>query len=200
MRSFLQRRSAPATVLGIIALVVAAAGGAYAATSGGGKISVCVSKSGGALYKAKHCAAGDSKLSWNVTGPKGATGQTGQTGGTGAAGPTGPTGPGGATGPPGPAGNNVTVTETNTVNVATGTFGITSVQCPSGDQALGGGIDQSNVFTMQVTSSGPLIGGGRTINIANGQHGVADGWQASGDNNSGSTQQITVSVICAPIS
>jgi hypothetical protein len=203
MRGLLQRRSAPATVLGVIAVVVAAAGGAYAATSGGGKISVCVSKSSGGLYKAKHCAAGDSKLSWNVTGPKGATGKTGpagpagRTGATGATGATGSTGPGG---PPGPAGNNVTVTETSTVSVANGAFGITSVHCPTGDQALGGGIDENNVFTMQVTSSGPLINGARTLNIANGQHGFADGWQASGDNNSGATAPITVSVICAPIS
>ncbi len=206
MRGFLQRRSAPALVLGTIALVVAAAGGAYAATSGGGKISVCVSKSGGGLYKANHCAAGDSKLSWNVTGPRGPRGRTGPAGSTtgtgpaGPAGPTGPTGPGGATGPPGPAGNNVTVTETNTVSVATGNFNVATVHCPSGDQALGGGVDLGNVFTMQVTSSGPQIGGVRTLNIANGQHGFADGWQASGVNNSGLTQQITVSAICAPIS
>jgi hypothetical protein len=203
MRRLLKRRSAPGIVLGIIALVVAAAGGAYAATSGGGKISVCVSKSGGGLYKAKHCASGDSKLSWNVTGPKGKTGPAGPSGSRGASGPTGPTGSTGGTGPtgpPGPAGNNVTVTETNTVSVANGTYNVAEVTCPSGDQALGGGVDENNVLTMQVTSSGPLIGGARTINIANGQHGSADGWYAAGVNHSGSAAPLTASVICAPIS
>jgi hypothetical protein len=197
MKRLVKRCGAPGVVLGIMALVVVAAGGAYAATSGGGTISVCVSKSGGGLYKARHCAAGERKLIWNVTGPKGAGGKTGS---AGVAGGAGPAGPGGATGPAGPAGNNVTVTETTTVSVDTGAFGSAAVHCPSGDQALGGGVDVSNVLTMQVTSSGPLIGGVRTLNITDGQHGVANGWQGSADNNSGSTAPITVSVICAPIS
>jgi hypothetical protein len=206
MRGLLQRRSAPATVLGIIALVVAVAGGAYAATSGSGTISVCVSQSGGGLYKAKHCAAGDNTLSWNArgrrgrTGPAGPAGSTGANGSAGPTGPAGPAGPAGSTGPAGPAGNNVTVTETNSVSVANGSFGDVSVSCPSGDQALGGGIDENNVFTMFVTSSGPLIAGARTLGLANGQHGVATGWIASGANDSGSTAPIVVSVICAPIS
>src|ERR1700693_302024 len=111
MRRVLQARSAAAPALGSFALVVVAAGGAYAATSGAGTISACVGKSGGRLYKAKHCARGDSRLTWSVTGPKGAKGDIGP------AGPAGPMGSAGTTGPPGPAGNNQTVTEITSVPV-----------------------------------------------------------------------------------
>jgi hypothetical protein len=50
------------------------------------------------------CPKGDKALSWNVTGPKGATGQAGKTGATGNTGPQGPAGATGSTGPQGPAG------------------------------------------------------------------------------------------------
>jgi hypothetical protein len=79
MRRVLQGRNAPATVLGILALVVASAGGAYAANSGGGKISVCVHRSDGGLYRAHHCAKHDGRLSWNSRGPKGNAGSPGVT-------------------------------------------------------------------------------------------------------------------------
>ena len=53
-------------------------GGAYAlAASGGATITVCVSHKAGTLYKAKGCAKGDKKLTWNRLGPKGATGPRG---------------------------------------------------------------------------------------------------------------------------
>lgn len=68
----------------IAALMLAATGGAFAA-SAGGTVSACVKKHGGALYEAKHCARGDRKLSWNKLGPQGASG---------AAGPPGAQGPG----------------------------------------------------------------------------------------------------------
>ena len=77
------RLSKYASVLGVVALVIAA-GGAYAvASSRGGAITVCVSHNGGALYRSSRCAAQDTRLSWNRQGP---------------AGPRGPKGP------PGPAG------------------------------------------------------------------------------------------------
>jgi hypothetical protein len=63
-------------VLGILALVVAGAGGAYAANGGGGKITVCVHKTGGGLYRARHCAKHDGKLSWNAKGNTGSPGVT----------------------------------------------------------------------------------------------------------------------------
>ena len=66
-------RGAPAAALGVIALIIAASGVALAA-SPGGSITVCVHKPDGRLYRAKHCAGRDAKLSWSVTGPRGAPG------------------------------------------------------------------------------------------------------------------------------
>jgi hypothetical protein len=65
--------------LSVIALVIAAAGGAYAA-SGGGTITACVHKHGGTLYKAKKCSKGDAKISWNKAGQRGSTGKNGTNG------------------------------------------------------------------------------------------------------------------------
>ena len=102
----------PVLALGVIALVVVAAGGAYAATTSSPTITVCIHKKGGSLYKAAKCAKGDSKLSWNakgVAGPagtRGLTGATGATGSAGAVGPAGATGPTGATGQTGATGAN----------------------------------------------------------------------------------------------
>lgn len=56
------------------------------------------------LLHGKSCGRGYTALSWNVTGPKGATGATGATGPKGATGATGATGAAGATGPQGPQG------------------------------------------------------------------------------------------------
>jgi hypothetical protein len=50
------------------------------------------------------CTANEQSLSWNITGPTGATGATGAQGATGHSGAVGPTGPRGATAPTGPTG------------------------------------------------------------------------------------------------
>jgi hypothetical protein len=81
MRRTLEWRVTPAIATGVIALVIGAAGGAYAAGSGA-TIVACVHKHGGALYEASRCAKGDKTLRWNKAGPAG---------------------PKGAAGPPGPA-------------------------------------------------------------------------------------------------
>jgi len=120
---------------GLVA-VVALAGGAYAAASGGGRISVCVRHRGGVLYRARRCARRDHRLSWNVRGPRGprgpqgprgATGPQGPQGPQGATGPQGPQGPQGATGPQGPAGAGFSFTNTASSDglgpqLATGTY------------------------------------------------------------------------------
>jgi hypothetical protein len=65
-----------AVVLGCAA-VLATGGIASAATymaTTSATITVCVHHSGGGLYRAAHCAAHDSKLSWNVQGPRGPAG------------------------------------------------------------------------------------------------------------------------------
>jgi hypothetical protein len=101
--------TAPGVALGIVAIVIVAAGGAYAASaSSSGTITVCVAKKGGALYQARTCKKGNHKLSWNAAGPAGAHGANGVNGAAGATGPAGATGQTGATGPAtGPAGGSL---------------------------------------------------------------------------------------------
>jgi hypothetical protein len=109
MKGLLKARSAPATALGVLAGILAAGGGAYAATTGGGTINACIRHQGGTLYHAKNCARHDQKLSWNASGPQGPAGATGESGPIGTTGPNGSnglkgtTGATGATGPTGPA-------------------------------------------------------------------------------------------------
>lgn len=94
---------------GVLAVIVVAAGSAYAATAGsGGKITVCVKRSDGDLYRSKTCHTGDSKLSWNVRGPAGANGATGATGARGATGTAGTNGANGTNGTNGANGTNGT--------------------------------------------------------------------------------------------
>lgn len=72
--------------------------------------------------------------------------------------------------------------QTVTVIVQSGTlspggFTATSATCPSGYKAIGGGVDNSNVWHMYISSSNPLINGIRTVLTANGQTSTAlNGW------------------------
>jgi hypothetical protein len=77
-----------AVALGAIALVIAAAGGAYGAyaATAANTITVCIHHNGGGLYQAHKCANHDKKLTWNQQGPQGATGLPGPQGVPGAAG------------------------------------------------------------------------------------------------------------------
>jgi hypothetical protein len=98
-KRLLTARSAPAIALAIIALVVAAGGAAVAASHGSGSITACVHKTGGGLYRAKHCAKRDTKLTWSAAGPVGVAGPQGPAGAKGDAGAQGPKGdPGSARG------------------------------------------------------------------------------------------------------
>lgn len=89
MRRLLSSGRTSAVALGAIALVIAFGAGAYAAPSGK-TITVCVQKKSGALYKAKKCKKGASKLSWNEVGPQGPKGDTGVQGIQGIQGQQGP--------------------------------------------------------------------------------------------------------------
>ena len=69
----------PALGVSIVALALAASGGAYAATSGSsGSIVACVHHKGGGLYVAHKCVTHDKRLSWGVAGPTGASGRLGR--------------------------------------------------------------------------------------------------------------------------
>lgn len=71
-------RLSPSMAVSLVALVVAASGGAYAAVrSSAPVITACVHDKGGGLYTARRCARHDRRLKWNVTGPPGQPGQPG---------------------------------------------------------------------------------------------------------------------------
>jgi hypothetical protein len=84
----------------LVALVVAASGGAYAAVKvSSPKITACVHHKGGGLYIAHECARHDARLDWGVAGKVGAQGKPGV---MGLQGPAGQPGGPGIHGPPGP--------------------------------------------------------------------------------------------------
>jgi hypothetical protein len=120
-----KRISRRAGVIGAAAvLAMAGAGVAVAATSGGpvvnGVVQGCYDGGGNLkvlLAGQTSCDKGFTALTWNQTGPQGATGP---------AGPTGPAGATGATGATGPAGPGVTVT-----SLPTG-----DANCPNGGAQL----------------------------------------------------------------
>jgi hypothetical protein len=93
--------SRSAAALGVVVLLVVGSGTYALASSSGGTITVCVSRHGGALYKAKKCAKRDKRLSWDQVGRVGRKGATGAAGAPGPAGSQGPAGPSTATLPSG---------------------------------------------------------------------------------------------------
>ncbi|MBO0802491.1 MAG: collagen-like protein [Nocardiopsaceae bacterium] len=130
----------------------------------------CLSNLTGHLYNMKQdpanppkCFGHDTPVSWNQTGPAGATGPQGPKGDTGATGPQGPQGPKGDTGdtgpqgpkgdtgpqgpagpagpqgPQGPAGIAGLTWYTHTFNVPAATDVAETENCPSGEQIYGGG-------------------------------------------------------------
>ena len=99
------RRLLPTPSMGVAlaALLVAASGGAYAAVkSSPPTITACVHHHGGGLYTAHKCARHAARLTWNVTGPRGAQGTPGVEGQAGLQGQAGQQGVSGVQGPPGP--------------------------------------------------------------------------------------------------
>jgi hypothetical protein len=136
------RVSKPAAAIAAAA-VLTAGGGAYAlASSSGGTITVCVSHKSGALYKARRCAKGDKKLSWNRQGPPGMQGPRGPQGIQGIQGMKGDTGAPGQTGP--------TTTMAPSGSTQTGIVGI------GGEQTTGGYVVSSISFPLRLASA-PLV-------------------------------------------
>jgi collagen triple helix repeat protein len=103
------KRTLTALVAGLALLAVG--GGVALATipDSGGVISSCYNKSGGALRvidpSVSRCSSGEQPLTWNQTGPQGATGPQGLKGDAGQQGPQGPQGDTGAPGSQGDTGS-----------------------------------------------------------------------------------------------
>jgi hypothetical protein len=63
-------RITPTVAVALAALVLAAAGGAYAAVhASSSTISACVRHKSGVFYAADACRPRDARLTWNVAGP-----------------------------------------------------------------------------------------------------------------------------------
>lgn len=128
MRSLL-RRPALAFALGLCVAVAAFAGTeAWArldATDATNTITACVKRNGDVslVEQNEACKKNESRVTWNIVGPKGDKGDKGDTGATGAQGATGATGAQGATG-------------------ATGAQGATGQQGPQGQQGPAGANGQ----------------------------------------------------------
>lgn len=104
----MQKRTNPATILALVALIFAATGGAYAATGGGD----------GLHARGNIAAKKKKKSNNNIRGPAGPRGATGAVGPAGSTGGTGPAGPAGPKGESGPAGSNGAAGESLKVAVA----------------------------------------------------------------------------------
>ncbi len=139
MRKLLAARGTSAGLVGVVMLLVA--GGGYALASGGNSITLCVSKDGGGVYKAKKCQKGDSKLTFSKrgpAGPKGARGSQGPQGTQGTPGTQGVPGTPGTPGAPGAPGPSNAYSDLGTTTALTGTGDTTlaTVNLPAGRYIL----------------------------------------------------------------
>ena len=145
----------PVVLVGV--WTVAEFGSAVRAQSG--VINACVNATNGQIRivaAGESCRPPEVPVTWNVTGPTGATGATGPIGPPGATGPTGPAGATGATGPAGPTG----------ATGATGPAGVTGPTGATGAEGVTGQaffrVSQSSPFTPPNGSGVPLNPAGYT--------------------------------------
>jgi hypothetical protein len=93
-----------------------------------------------------------------------------------------------------------TITVVAHSTIAGSTFDEARANCPSGYEAVGGGVDPSNVATMSVTNSSPNIENTpRMSTLPNGNHAAATGWIAWVRNESATAGTIGVAAICSPL-
>jgi hypothetical protein len=110
---------------------------------------------------------------------RGRTGPAGAAGAAGAAGPAGPTGPAGI--------SNYTVASSSPFANPNGAQDVGNANCPSGENALGGGAFGTAVATGQyITTSEPANSG--------------TSWLVAMSNTTGSAQTFTVYAVCATVS
>ncbi|MBS1679727.1 MAG: collagen-like protein [Actinobacteria bacterium] len=128
---------------GVAALLLAGVGAYALASSGGATITVCVTRHGGALYKARKCAKGDRTLSWARQGQPGPAGEPGPRGIQGETGVQGAPGTPGAPGAPGVS--NYQVVTGTPVASSGGGINLDSAfaYCPPGTSPLGGGFSSA---------------------------------------------------------
>ena len=173
------------TIIATASAVVILGGGAAALATGGTPAvrtaaatfdTGCVTSSHtlAHLYLGSHsCATGQSKFTWNIAGPKGATGATGAKGATGTTGAAGAAGAAGPQGPQGPAGpSDLSVTASTSVsnrddsggqgNWATDAF-IRSITITRHEAApvsnCGGTVAACWYYTGTITDSGSFLTG-----------------------------------------
>jgi hypothetical protein len=150
-------RSALLLSTGVVAMLLVGGYALGASTSSRTTIRACANRKSGALRlagKSGKCPRRYRKLSWSVTGPRGAAGTPGAQGGAGRDGLPGLTGPPGGPGPQGPGAieiNSFVAPDAAPATLATvGDLSITAV-CPSG-----GGILVEVMFSSSQPASLPL--------------------------------------------
>jgi hypothetical protein len=165
----LTRHATPTMFVAILALVLAATGGAFAASGNGGNApaKATTSATHATLVATAAKAKPKTKVVKGPAGPKGATGATGPAGAAGATGPggpagaVGPAGPAGGTGPQGPAGTPGT-NGTNGTNGKNGTPGAIhpGETLPSGASETGAWVVKGQAIQQTAISfSIPLAAG-----------------------------------------
>ena len=121
----------------------------------------------------------------------------------GARGATGPTGAAGAAGPAGPAGSiksTITVVGSGPQLGPNGGFGSGNAICPSGYQAIGGGVDLDSGSDEKIATTEPVVDNQNIIGLSDGQHNPATGWRAFVLNQSTTTvRSFKVMAVCSPI-
>jgi len=97
--------------------------------------------------------------------------------------------------------NTIVVVKTLANTVAKDSFETGIVNCPSGYQAVSGGVDPNGVFYGKVSSSGPMINGQRLEQTADGQYGPATGWflAISTQGTTVGTEVVKMAVVCSPL-
>ncbi|MFN8216811.1 MAG: hypothetical protein U0R71_09470 [Solirubrobacterales bacterium] len=97
-------------------------------------------------------------------------------------------------------GGTIVVSKTISGPIKANEFKTGKVECPSGYQAIGGGVDPKNVFSAKVSVSAPLIGGEEPELKPDGQYGASNGWfGAVTTQGGGEIPGVVLQVICAPI-
>jgi|SRR5919108_3096166 hypothetical protein len=186
LKGILQRRTSPALIVSLMALVLAMGGFAMAAIpDGNGVINGCYKKKKGTLRlvsRSGKCKKSERAISWNQKGAAGAAGQAGARGDKGDKGDTGDTGAAGAT----------NVVERYVESTTTATNSSLTANCNPGERATGG---SSELQSGSITSLFFFEPGGEPVPGSQGS--TPTGWKASWYNSDNSSKTIRVSVICA---